>query len=58
LEEWQKEFYSDHTPSELDLLQKKLMKAVKLEDYESAAVIRDDIFKIKISHNKKIIPDK
>ena len=58
LEEWQKEFYADHTPSELDLLQKKLMKAVKLEDYESAAVIRDDIFKIKISHTKKIIPDK
>ena len=58
LEEWNKEIDSDNTPSELDVLQKKLMKAVKLEDYETAALIRDDIFDFKKKRKKIINPDK
>ena len=54
LEEWKKEFDSDNTPSELDALQKRLMKAVKLEEYESAAIIRDDISNFNKKQNKKI----
>ena len=54
MEEWKKEFDSDNTPSELDALQKRLMKAVKLEEYESAAIIRDDISNFNKKQNKKI----
>jgi len=58
LEEWKKEFDSENTPSKLDLLQKKLTKAVKIEDYESAAIIRDDIFNLSTRRDKKFKPDK
>ena len=58
LEEWNKEFDSNSSPSELDLLQKKLMKAVKIEDYESAALIRDDISNFDKRGKKKINPNK
>ena len=54
LEEWKMDISSDIEPSELDELQKKLIKAVKVEDYESAASIRDDISKLKSKNKKKI----
>lgn len=58
LKEWNREIDSDTTPSEIDNLQKKLMKAVKSENYELAAEIRDDIFRFKKKNKKNIKPDK
>ncbi len=57
LEAWKKDIFSETAPSELDEMQRKLVNAVRLEDYESAAIIRDDISKIKVKNKKKINPD-
>jgi len=52
LEDWKKDISSELTPSELEELKKKLDKAIKMEEYESAADLRDEINQFK-SNGKK-----
>lgn len=47
LEDWKNDISSEMTPSELEELKKKLDKAIKLEEYESAASLRDAINQFK-----------
>ena len=47
LEDWKNDISSDLTPSELEKLEEKLDKAIKLEEYESAADLRDEINQFK-----------
>jgi len=52
LEDWKNDISSEMTPSELEDLKKKLNKAIKREEYESAADLRDEINQFK-TNNKK-----
>jgi len=47
LEDWKNDISSELTPSELEELEKKLDKAIKMEEYESAADLRDEINQFK-----------
>lgn len=47
LEEWKNDISTELTPSELEELKKKLRKAIKREEYESAADLRDEINQFK-----------
>ena len=51
LEDWKNDISSELTPSELEELEKKLDKAIKMEEYESAADLRDEINQFKSSSN-------
>jgi len=52
LEDWKKDISSELTPSELEDLKKKLNNAIKMEEYESAADLRDEINQFKTSNKK------
>ena len=52
LEDWKKDISSELTPSELEELKKKLDKAIKMEEYESAADLRDEINQFKSNRKK------
>jgi len=47
LKDWKKDISSEMTPSKLEELKKKLDKAIKMEEYESAADLRDEINQVK-----------
>jgi len=51
LEDWKNDISSELTPSELEELEKKLDRAIKMEEYESAANLRDKINQFKSNKN-------